>query len=140
VALILDTGPRYASHDRNDADHASSRALIEHADEPLVVPSPVLVEVDEWIHARMQAGVLRALLDDVATGAYLIEDLTVEDNRRVRELCDTYADAGIGFVDAAVFAIVERFREPKLASLDRRHFGILRPRHVDHLQLVPDTP
>lgn len=97
------------------------------------------MEVDDWIHVRMHAGVLRALRDDVATGAYLIEDLTVEDDRRVRELCHTYADAGIGFVDAVVFAIVERFREPKLASLDRRHFGILRPRHVDHLQLLPAT-
>jgi predicted nucleic acid-binding protein len=38
VALILDTGPLYASLDRKDADHASSRARIEHADEPLVVP------------------------------------------------------------------------------------------------------
>lgn len=29
MALILDTGPLYASLDRSDADHASCRSLIE---------------------------------------------------------------------------------------------------------------
>jgi predicted nucleic acid-binding protein len=48
------------------------------------------------------------------------------------------SDADIGFVDAAVLAVVERLNEPKLATLDRRHFGLLRPRHVAALRLVPD--
>jgi len=56
----------------------------------------------------------------------------------VRQLCDRYADADIGFVDAAVLAIVERLDEPKLATLDRRHFGSLRPRHRDALTLLPE--
>jgi predicted nucleic acid-binding protein len=60
------------------------------------------------------------------------------DHRRVSELCDRYADADIGFVDAAVLAITERLDEPKLATLDRRHFSGLRPRHVEALRLLPD--
>ncbi len=137
MALILDTGPLYASLDRTDADHSAARHLIESTDEVLVVPSPVLVEVDYWIHTRLHSGVLIALLDDIAAGAYSVEDLTAEDYRRVRELCDRYADSDIGFVDAAVLAVVERLNEPKLATLDHRHFRLLRPRHVDALQLVP---
>jgi predicted nucleic acid-binding protein len=137
VALILDTGPLYASLDRSDADYRASRHLIETANEPLVIPAPVLVEVDYWIHTRLHPGVLVALLDDIALGAYVVADPQPEDYRRVRELCDRYADADIGFVDAAVLAIVERLNEPKLATLDRRHFGILRPRHVDALTLLP---
>jgi hypothetical protein len=35
-------------------------------------------------------------------------------------------------------AVVERLNEPKLASLDHRHFGLLRPRHCDALALLPD--
>jgi len=65
MALVLDTGPLYASLDRSDADHASCRRLIEEAAEPLVIPSPVLVEVDYWIHTRLHPGVLVALLDDI---------------------------------------------------------------------------
>jgi hypothetical protein len=138
VALILDTGPLYASLDRSDGDHAACRRLIETVDEPLVIPAPVLVEVDYWIHARLHPGVLVALLDDIVAGAYRVEELRPEDYRRVRELCDRYADADIGFVDAAVLALVERLNEPKLATLDHRHFGTMRPRHVEALRLVPE--
>ena len=49
MALVLDTGPLYASLDRRDADHQACRRLIDAAAEPLVVPAPVLVEVDYWI-------------------------------------------------------------------------------------------
>jgi hypothetical protein len=38
--------------------------------------------------------------------------------------------------DAAVLAVVERLGEPKLATLDRRHFGLLRPRHEDALAVA----
>ena len=138
MALILDTGPLYASLDRSDADHATCRRLIEAANEPLIIPAPVLVEVDYWIQVRLHAGVLVALLDDILAGAYQVEALQPEDYRRVRELCDRYADSDIGFVDAAILAVVERLNEPKLATLDRRHFGVLRPRHVDALRLLPD--
>jgi predicted nucleic acid-binding protein len=137
VALILDTGPLYASLDRSDADHAACRRLIETADEPLILPAPVLVEVDYWIHARLHPGVLAALLDDIIAGAYRVEELRPDDYPRIRELCDRHADADIGFVDAAVLSVVERLNEPKLASLDHRHFGALRPRHVETLQLLP---
>lgn len=138
MALILDTGPLYASLDRSDADHRACRNLIETATETLIVPAPVLVELDYWIHRRLHPGVLVALLDDIAEGAYLVEDVLPQDYRRVRELCDRYADTDIGFVDAAILAIVERFNETKLATLDRRHFGLLRPRHVDALRLLPE--
>lgn len=136
MALILDTGPLYASLDRSDADHAACRRLVETIDEPLLIPAPVLVEVDYWIHTRLHAGVLVALLDDILAGAYRVEELQLEDHRRIRELCDRYAD--IGFVDAAVLAVVERLDEPKLATLDHRHFAMMRPRHVEALRLLPD--
>ena len=137
MALILDTGPLYASLDRSDADHAACRALIESADEALVIPAPVLVEVDYWIGQRLHPGALVALLADIEAGAYLVADLVGADYARVRELCDRYADSDIGFVDAAVFAVVERLNESKLATLDRRHFGLLRPRHRASIDLLP---
>ena len=138
MALILDTGPLYASLDRSDDDHASCRSLIESAAEPLVIPAPVLVEVDYWIHRRLHPGVLVALIDDIREGAYEVEDLTAGDYRRIRELCDRYADLDIGFVDAAVMAVVERLDEPKLATLDHRHFSVVRPLHRESIALLPD--
>jgi predicted nucleic acid-binding protein len=138
VALILDTGPLYASLDRKDSDHARCRRLIEESDEALVVPAAVLPELDYLVSERMGPAPMLAFLRDVEARAYRVADLTADDYTRVRELVDRYADSDIGFVDASVLATVERYGETKLATLDRRHFGILRPRHVDALQLVPD--
>jgi hypothetical protein len=137
VALVLDTGPLYAALDRADQDHVVCRRLIEESTEPVVIPSPVLVELDYFIATRMHAGVFVGVLDDIAGGAYIVEDVAPVDFPRIRQLVDRYADSDIGFVDAAVLAIVERLDEPKLVTLDRRHFGIMRPRHVDTLELLP---
>jgi len=138
LALILDTGPLYASLDRSDDDHQRCRSLIEAAAEPIVIPTPVLVETDYLIHRSLHPGVLVALLQDIVDGAYVVEPVAAADHPRIRELCDIYADADIGYVDAAVLAITERLNEPKLATLDHRHFGTLRPRHITSLTLLPD--
>jgi predicted nucleic acid-binding protein len=137
LALILDTGPLFAVLNRGDSHHRACRALLESSREHLVIPAPVLPELNFLIRRSLHPGVLAALLDDILAGAYHVENVQPEDYARIRELCDLYGDSDIGFVDAAVFAIVERLREPKLATLDRRHFGVLRPRHVDSLTLLP---
>ena len=138
MALILDTGPLYALLDRNDHQHAQCRELIRSTAEPRIIPSPVLVELDHLISTRLHQGILLGLLEDIAAGAYAVENLELADYPRVRFLCEQYADSDIGFVDASVLAIVERLDEPKLATLDHRHFRMLRPRHVNALQLLPE--
>jgi hypothetical protein len=40
-------------------------------------------------------------------------------------------------VDASVLALVERLGEERLATLDHRHFGMLRPAHAEALHLLP---
>jgi hypothetical protein len=139
MALVVDTGPLLASLDRSDADYATCRQLLEESSEQLILPSPILVEVDYWASQRLGAGAFLEVLDDIARGAYVVADLVDEDYARIRMLCDRYADSDIGFVDAAVLAVVERLGEPKLATLDQRHFRMLRPRHVDALELLPQT-
>jgi len=99
----------------------------------------VVVEFD-WLTNPKVRNVPEAaliLMDDILAGAYSVVALTVEDYARCRELMQRYAGSDIGFVDAAVLAVVERLKEPKLATLDGRHFGLLRPRHVSALRLLP---
>ena len=62
---------------------------------------------------------------------------TTADLTRCRDLQDQYSDQSLGVVDASVLALVERLGEAKLATLDHRHFALLRPGHVDALQLLP---
>lgn len=102
-----------------------------------MIPAPVLVELDYFLTRRFGPDPMRRVLDDVRSGAFTAEPLIVADYDRVAELTTTYSDLRIGLVDAAVLAIVERLREPKLATLDHHHFAVMRPRHVKALELLP---
>ncbi len=48
MALVVDTGPLLAALDVNDRDHARCRDFLAEATEPIVVPAPVVVEL-EWM-------------------------------------------------------------------------------------------
>jgi hypothetical protein len=137
VALVLDTSVLLGALDAADADHEPCAALIAGASEERVVPSLVLSELDYWCHARLTAEVWLTFLADVLDGAYRVEHPTHPDLERCHELQGEYADLGLGVVDASVLALVERLGEPKLATLDHRHFATVRPRHVEALALLP---
>jgi predicted nucleic acid-binding protein len=77
------------------------------------------------------------VLEEIRSGALVVEDLTTADYQRVDQLMGVYADLRVGFVDCAVLAIVERLGEPKVATLDHRHFATMRPNHVEALALLP---
>ena len=137
MALILDTGALFAAMDRSDADHDRCAALIEATNERIVVPAPVIVEVDWLSRRRLQLEAFLSLLDDIQDKRLTVEELRITDYARSRQLVDRYRDLPLGFVDAAVMSIVERLGEAKLGTLDHRHFAVVRPRHVPTLRLLP---
>ncbi|MGH8933182.1 MAG: hypothetical protein ACRDZO_21765 [Egibacteraceae bacterium] len=57
---------------------------------------------------------------------------------RAAELETQYESLRLGFVDASVIALCERLGETKVATLDKRDFSVVRPRHCDSLRLLPD--
>lgn len=137
MALICDTGPLYAAMDRADMDHEVCAELLLSSPERLLVPAPVIVEIDWLAGSRLGPIPFSELVADVVEGAIAVIDLVRADYARVGELLAQYRDFRLGFVDAAVLAVVERLQEPKLATLDHRHFGAIRPRHVEALELLP---
>lgn len=137
MALVCDTGPLLAALDSSDPDHRRCAALLEDYGEDLVVPSLVLAEVDYWCHERLGVRAWLVFLEDVLGGAYRLEHPSQDELRRCHELQQRYADLRLGIVDASVLALVERLREPKIATLDHRHFATVRPAHVSALLLVP---
>ena len=137
MALVLDTGPLLAALDAADPDHERCATLILDAREDLVVPMLVLAELDYWCHKRLGPDVWLAFLDDLLAGAYRAEPPTGRDLIRCRELQATYLDLRLGVTDASVLALVERLDEPKVATLDHRHFGAVRAAHKEGLELRP---
>ena len=137
VALILDTGPLLAALDANDPDHPSCASLIVDAREDLIVPGLVLAELDYWCHERLDASAWLVFLEDLLEGAYRLEQPGLGDLRRCGELQAQYEDLELGVVDASIVALAERLREERIATLDRRHFSVVRPEHVEALTLLP---
>ena len=53
------------------------------------------------------------------------------------ELVVIYGDLPLGTTDASVIAIAERLNLTDVATLDRRHFTVVRPTHISTFTLVP---
>jgi uncharacterized protein len=137
VPLVLDTGPLLAALDAADPDHRRCAKLLSETHEDLVVPVLVLAELDYWCHQRLGVDAWLTFLEDLLAGAYRLELVTTADLTRCRDLQARYSDQALGVVDASVLALVERLGETKLATLDHRHFAVLRPGHVEGLTLLP---
>jgi uncharacterized protein len=135
VALILDTGPLVALLDATDPEHERCTELIQGSVEPRVVPVCVLVETEYLLRPWPQ--VFPALLAEFDSGKLSLLDLPVGWLLRAGELVRGYHDLPLGLVDATVIAAAEMLDEPKVATLDRRHFTVVRPAHVDALVLLP---
>lgn len=137
MALILDTGVTVALLNVADRNHEVCVRLARTISEPLVVPAATLVEVDYWVRKRLSTSAWQTFVRELEAGAYLLEPTTEEDLLRAAELEVQYDDLELGFVDAAVIALCERLGEKKVATIDRRDFSVVVPRHVATLELLP---
>ena len=48
-----------------------------------------------------------------------------------------YRDMPLGTVDASVIAVAERLKVKHIATLDRKHFTVVKPAHVEAFELLP---
>jgi predicted nucleic acid-binding protein len=135
IATVLDTGPLAAALNINDRRHAECASLLLSLTGHRLLPSPVLTEVC-WLLERWPK-VEAAFLAQVARGTFELVHLTPDDLTRMGELVLQYADFPLGGVDASVIAVAERFGVDRVATLDRRHFSVIKPAHVPALTLLP---
>ncbi|MDQ3758867.1 MAG: PIN domain-containing protein [Actinomycetota bacterium] len=133
----MDTSALLAALDAGDPDHHRCASLIAGADEDLVIPVLVLAELEYWCSQRLPREAWTIFGEDLLEGAYRIEGLSHSDLARSLEVQRAYSDMPVGIVDASVLAVVERLKEPKLATLDHRHVAALRPSHAPALELLP---
>lgn len=60
------------------------------------------------------------------------------DYARMADLVEQYEDLPLGGADASVVALAERMNVTRIATVDRRDFAVVRPRHVAAFDLLPD--
>ena len=134
--MIVDTSVLVATADVRDGAHGAAVAALRLR-EVRFVPEPVVAETDSLIATRVSAEAERAFVRSLSEGSMVIVCPAAEDRARAAEIAERYADAAIGYTDAVIAAIAERLGETTIATLDRRHFSLIRPRHIAAFDLVP---
>jgi predicted nucleic acid-binding protein len=138
--ILCDTGPLVAAALVEDDDHRACVDLfagLHMAGEVLLVPGPVVAEVGYLLHRHGGSQLEASFLTSLAEGTLTAADLAEEDYGRAAELVRQYDDLRLGTTDACVIALSERLGVTEVATLDRRHFSVVRPAHVRALTLLP---
>jgi len=135
--VIVDAGPLIATALTGDADHERCARLLQGSSEPLQVPALAAAEAAYFIGRRISPAAELALGRAFADGELFMEPVEPADWDRMVELMDRYADLPLGMADASVIALAERLEARAIATLDRRHFSAVRPRHMEAFQLLP---
>ena len=135
--LIVDTGPLLATADRADRDHVACRELLENDEGPLVTTAMVIAEaaylIDRQLGPKAEASPYASIIE----GQIEVAGLDINDWQRIQDLVTTYADLRLGGTDASVIALAERRDANRIATLNRRHFAVVRPRHAAAFELLP---
>ena len=138
--IICDTGPLVAAALANDDHHVACVGLFTNLHETgteLLVPATVVAEVGYLLAREAGARVESLFLRSLADGDFSPTELTSEDYARMAELVVRYGDLPLGTTDASVVALAERLKIDEVATLDRRHFAVVRPSHTSALKLLP---
>lgn len=137
MTLIVDTGPLFAYLDADDRHHTASVDLLTTHPGPLLAPQLVVAEVTYLTAKKLGPTAEIRFLEDLATGAIGTAPVEPRDWLRIAELVWRYREARLGTVDASAVALAERLGVTAIATLDRRHFGMVRPAHADAFELLP---
>lgn len=135
--MILDTGPLVAAANRRDPDHETSKRFLLEARGTFVVPALVVAEATFMIERAGGAQAEARFLRSLRAPRFNIQAPTPEDLDRAADLVLEYADLPLGGTDATIVALAERMAETDIATLDRRHFSVVRPLHVQAFALLP---
>lgn len=134
---IADTSGLLALFNRTEPEHEAVRKLVAEIDDPLVVSPYVVAELDYLVATRVGIDAELAVLEELSGGAYELAHVGADDLARASDVIARYRDQSIGIADASIVVLAHRFRTREILTLDRRHFGVLRPLSGGRFKLLP---
>ena len=134
---LMDSGFLYALIDETDSHSRTVRNSLRTVYEEVILPIPAITETAHFVLKNLGAAALANFVEDLPRMSVLFETPTAEDYQRAAEIIRKYNDANIDFVDAVIVAIAERLTITKILTVDRRHFGIFKPRHCAAVEILP---
>jgi predicted nucleic acid-binding protein len=135
--LIVDTSALLAYVDASEPDHEAVTEHLEAATGLLVVSPYVVAELDYLVATRHGVDAELAVLEQLGAGAWELAGFSTEDLARARSVIATYRDQTIGVADASNVVLAERYRTRSIATLDHRHFEVLRPLSGGRFSVLP---
>lgn len=136
MAALLDTGFLLAIIAENDPYHSDCVRALKN-ERQVILPDIVLPELAYLVLRDMDHHTLARFLRSVGAGPVDYVAATRPDLMRAADLLEQYADNRIDFVDCVLVAMAERLNISRILTLDRRHFSILRPRHIPAFEIIP---
>ena len=123
-----------------DADeplHSHVSGLLQSTSQRLVISPYVIAEIDYLVLRNHGVRAELALLRDLATSTWELADVHADDLRRMADLVERYADQKIGVTDASLVVLAARYATTTIATLDRRHFNVMRALDGQSFTLIP---
>lgn len=139
--ILCDSGPLIAAAVKKQPHNHSCVEMftgLRLAGRRLLVPPTVVAEVGFMLEKLGGTRAEKAFLLALSGRDFEPVELTSSDYARMAELVGRYDDLPLGTTDASVIALAERLNITEVATLDRRHFTAVRPRHVEGLTLLPE--
>ena len=135
--MIVDTSALVAYFDANEPDHDAVSRVIDGSDEVLVVSPYVIAELDDLVAIRVGVDAELEVLKELASGAWELAIFGVPDLDQAASVITKYRDQQIGAADASNVVLADRYQTRTIATLDRRHFTVLRPLKGGRFTIVP---
>lgn len=135
--IIADTSGLLAYFNGAEPRHAAVAAVIESAEEPLVVSPYVVAELDYLVATRHGVEAELAVVDELVGGAWILAGFDADDLAVARSVIDRYRDQQVGVADASLVVLAERMHTRRILTLDHRHFDVIRPQRGGRFSLLP---
>ncbi len=135
--MIVDTSALLAFFDMDEPDHAAVTAVVETSTEPMVVSPYVVAELDYLVASRLGVSAELVVLRELAGGAWDLAAFGTEDLAQAHAVVERYVDQSIGLADASIVILAARYRTRTVVTLDRRHFGVVRPIDGGSFKILP---
>jgi predicted nucleic acid-binding protein len=126
---VADTSFIVALSDTSDRDHLRCVPVYRGCD-VIYLSQSVLAEVGYMLTRIGENQAMVTFIRLLPQSKYRLTALLDSDLIRT-------ADSRVDFVDATLIALAERLNSGNILTLDRRDFGIVRPKH-GHFSILPD--
>jgi uncharacterized protein len=135
--IVIDTSGLLAALDPDQRHHEPASRALRSDPGPFLLSPFILAELDYLLLTRVGARAERALLDEVAGGAYDLAPFDAGDVAEAVAVIGRHEDLRIGLADASVAVVAASARTTRLLTLDERHFRPMRPLWGEAFVLLP---